>query len=208
MHPIPEQSTASNQSGTVKSRSLGARRGVALDSLRGASYGFSDGGRLALTAGAFLKGRKDRLAHIVYLNTSLQPVGEVALQENSPNQYEITSTMMATIDLSRIAHARSGDKGNHANIGVIAYTAAGYDFLRQTLSAERVAEYFAGLHPTNVVRYELPKIAALNFVLYDVLAGGASQSLRIDTQGKLLSTAIGELQLPEPENLAAMLRNG
>jgi hypothetical protein len=114
----------------------------------------------------------------------------------------------ATINLGQIAHARSGDKGNHANIGVIAYTAAGYDYLCQALTADRVAEYFAGLKPTKVVRYELPKIYALNFVLYDVLAGGASQSLRIDTQGKLLSTAIAELELPEPGNLPEMLRNG
>lgn len=113
---------------------------------------------------------------------------------------------MATIELSRIAHTRSGDKGNHANVGVIAYTAAGYEYLYQALSAERVAEFFAGLQPSQVLRYELPRIAALNFVLYDVLSGGASQSLRIDTQGKLLSTAIGELLLPAPENLAAMLR--
>ncbi|HET6884158.1 MAG TPA: hypothetical protein VFI31_28645 [Pirellulales bacterium] len=117
-------------------------------------------------------------------------------------------TSSATIELSQIAHARSGDKGNHANIGVIAYTTAGYDFLQQNLTAERLAEYFAGLQPTRVVRYELPKIHALNFVLYDVLAGGASQSLRIDTQGKLLSTAIAELKLPKPENLSAMLRGG
>jgi hypothetical protein len=111
------------------------------------------------------------------------------------------------IELSQIAHARSGDKGNHANIGVIAYTATGYEFLRRELTADLVVEYFAGLHPTGVKRYELPKIFALNFVLYNVLAGGASQSLRIDTQGKLLSTAIGELKLPEPDNLPQMLRN-
>lgn len=109
-------------------------------------------------------------------------------------------------ELRRIAHARSGDKGNHANIGVIAYTPAGYDFLRQALSADRVAEYFAGLRPSRVSRYELPKTLALNFVLFEVLAGGASLSLRIDTQGKLLSTAIGDLLLPEPANLAEMLR--
>jgi hypothetical protein len=115
--------------------------------------------------------------------------------------------LLRVIRLGQIAHARSGDKGNHANVGVIAYTAAGYDFLRQTLTAERVADYFVGLRPTQVKRYELPLIFALNFVLYDVLAGGASQSLRIDTQGKLLSTAIGELKLPEPDNLAEMLRN-
>lgn len=114
---------------------------------------------------------------------------------------------MSTIKLHEIAHARSGDKGNHANIGVIAYTAVGYDFLLGALTADRVAEHFAGLRPRQVSRFEMPRIFALNFVLYDVLAGGASQSLRIDTQGKLLSTAIGELDLPRPEALAAMLRN-
>lgn len=113
---------------------------------------------------------------------------------------------MATVKLSQVAHSRGGDKGNHANIGVVAYTSAGYGFLRQALTADRVADFFAGLEPSRVERFELPGIEALNFVLYDVLAGGASQSLRIDTQGKLLSTAIGELELPEPEHLAAMLR--
>jgi hypothetical protein len=103
-----------------------------------------------------------------------------------------------TIPLSQIAHARSGDKGNHANIGVIAYTPAGYEYLRKTLTAERVAEYFAGLGLSRVERFELPRLWALNFLLYDALAGGASRSLRIDTQGKLLSTAIADLQLPVP----------
>ena len=113
---------------------------------------------------------------------------------------------MPNIKLNQIAHSRSGDKGNHANIGVIAYTPEGYDYLRQILTADRVAQFFAGLDPSRVERFELPRIEALNFVLYDVLAGGASQSLRIDTQGKLLSTAIGVLELPQPQNLAAMLR--
>lgn len=113
---------------------------------------------------------------------------------------------MKTITLGRVAHARSGDKGNHANIGVIAYSQAGYEFLRDALTAQRVADYFAGLRPSRVLRYELPRLWALNFVLYDALAGGASQSLRLDTQGKLLSTAIEELELPEPERLEAMLR--
>lgn len=113
---------------------------------------------------------------------------------------------MKTIALRRVAHARSGDKGNHANIGVIAYSQAGYEFLREALTAEKVADYFAGLGPSRVVRYELPRIWALNFVLYDALAGGASQSLRLDTQGKLLSTAIEELALPEPAGLENMLR--
>ncbi|HEX4148977.1 MAG TPA: hypothetical protein VHY20_08315 [Pirellulales bacterium] len=108
--------------------------------------------------------------------------------------------------LARIAHARSGDKGNHANIGVIAYTPEGYEYLARELTPYRVAQHFAGLAPRRVVRYELPNLWALNFVLYDALAGGASRSLRIDTQGKLLATAIGELLLPEPPKLAAMVR--
>jgi hypothetical protein len=92
--------------------------------------------------------------------------------------------------LSEIAHGRSGDKGNHANIAIIAYTTAGYDWLRQNLTADAVREYFANLNPTRVVRYEAPNLLALNFVLYDVLAGGASRSLRSDTQGKTLALAL------------------
>jgi hypothetical protein len=110
------------------------------------------------------------------------------------------------IPLGQIAHARSGDKGNHANIGVIAYTPAGYAWLVRELTAERVAKFFAGLGASRVERFELPRLGALNFLLYDALAGGASLSLRIDTQGKLLSTAIAELPLPRPDNVEAMLR--
>ncbi len=108
------------------------------------------------------------------------------------------------ITLGQIAHSRSGDKGNHANIGVVAYTDAGFEWLRAELTAERVAEFFHGLGATRVERFELPRVQALNFLLYNALAGGASQSLRIDTQGKLLGTAILDLALPAPENLAEM----
>ncbi|MEQ8791246.1 MAG: hypothetical protein RIC55_33600 [Pirellulaceae bacterium] len=110
-----------------------------------------------------------------------------------------------TITLGQIASARSGDKGNHANLGVVAYTAAGYEHLLQVLTEERVAEFFAGLGATRVERFELPKVGALNFLLYNALAGGASRSLRIDTQGKLLGTAALEMELPRPANLDAML---
>jgi len=113
-----------------------------------------------------------------------------------------------TITLGQIATARSGDKGNHANLAVVAHSQAGFEFLRTHLSAQRIAEYFAGLHPGGVERYELPNVAALNFVLGDVLAGGASQSPRIDTQGKLLGTAVLELELPCPENLEEMTHSG
>ena len=109
------------------------------------------------------------------------------------------------IRLEQIAHARSGDKGNHANIGVVAYSPAGFKHLRLHLTAERVAEFFAKLGGTRVERFELPKIWALNFVLYNALAGGASQSLRIDSQGKLLGTAILDLPLPPPDDLSLLL---
>jgi hypothetical protein len=99
--------------------------------------------------------------------------------------------------LSEIAHARSGDKGRHANIGVVANDAAAFDILKRQLTAQRVQEFFRGLCVSRVERFELPRIGALNFVLYNALAGGASQSLRIDTQGKLLGTAILELELPD-----------
>lgn len=99
--------------------------------------------------------------------------------------------------LSKLAHARSGDKGNHANIGVVAIDASAYGLLQRHLTAQRVQEFFRGLGVSRVERFELPRIGALNFVLYNALAGGASQSLRIDTQGKLLGTAILELELPD-----------
>jgi hypothetical protein len=110
------------------------------------------------------------------------------------------------ITLGEIAHARSGDKGNHANIGVMAYSWAGFDYLRDVLTSRRVAEYFAALGPTGVERFELPRLSSFNFLLYNALGGGASQSLRNDTQGKLHGTSILELELPRPANLDIMLR--
>lgn len=110
------------------------------------------------------------------------------------------SLLMSSIPLGRIAQARSGDKGNHANIGVVAYTPAGYKHLVAELTAEKVQTFFSGLGVTRVERFELPRIGALNFILYNALAGGASQSLRLDTQGKLLGTAILELELPPLES--------
>jgi hypothetical protein len=115
-------------------------------------------------------------------------------------------TRQSVIRLSTIAHGRSGDKGNHANIAIIAYTPAGYAWLRDHLTADVVRDYFASLGPSRVVRYEAANLLAVNFLLYDVLAGGASQSLRIDTQGKTLALALLQLSIPQPDNYAAMLR--
>ncbi len=124
------------------------------------------------------------------------------------------------IRLKQVAHARSGDKGNHANIGVVAYTAEGYAFLGRELTAGRVAAWARGLWPEpgaggparageaegprRVERYSLPGIRAYNFVLRDVLGGGASDSPRTDTQGKVLATALLELGLPDPPDPRAL----
>src|SRR5438034_6713898 len=115
-------------------------------------------------------------------------------------------TAPVCIPLSTIAHGRSGDKGNHANVAVLAYTAAGYAWLRDQLTADRVQTYFAPLGPSRVVRYEAPNLQALNFMLYDVLAGGASRSLRIDSQGKTLALALLQMPIEAPANFASMLR--
>jgi hypothetical protein len=100
--------------------------------------------------------------------------------------------------LRDFASARSGDKGSHANIGVVANDQAGHSHLVQHLTTDVVQQYFQSLGVSRVERFELPKVLALNFLLYDALAGGASRSLRIDTQGKLLGTAILDLELPAP----------
>jgi hypothetical protein len=113
-------------------------------------------------------------------------------------------TAPRTIRLGEIAFARSGDKGNHANIGVVAYSAAGYEFLARELTTDRVDAHFPSLGQDRIERYELPRVWALNFVLYNALAGGASRSLRTDTQGKLLGTEILELELPRPEDVVEM----
>ncbi len=108
--------------------------------------------------------------------------------------------------LADIAHGRSGDKGNHANVAVLAYTPGGFAWMREHLTAEAVQRYFAPLGPSRVVRYEAPNLLALNFLLHDVLAGGASRSLRADTQGKTLALALLRMPLPRPENFHAMTR--
>ena len=114
--------------------------------------------------------------------------------------------MTTNILLSAIAHGRSGDKGNHANIAVIAYTPSGYAWLREHLTAECVRDYFLSMGPTQVQRYEAPNVLGLNFVLHDILAGGASRSLRIDPQGKTLALALLRMPLERPENYQEMTR--
>lgn len=104
--------------------------------------------------------------------------------------------------LRQIAYARSGDKGNNSNIGVIAYTEAGYEFLQKYLTSQKVECFFKPLGIESVTRYELPNLIALNFILKGALGGGGSRSLRIDSQGKALGQAI--LEMP----LNVLIKNG
>lgn len=108
--------------------------------------------------------------------------------------------------LSTIAHGRSGDKGNHANVAIIAFTEAGFAWLREHLTSDVVAEYFAPLKPSKVERFEAANLLAFNFLLHDVLAGGASRSLRSDTQGKTLALALLQKPVDLPPNLADLQR--
>src|SRR5262245_32576418 len=103
-----------------------------------------------------------------------------------------------TVRLGDLAHARSGDKGNRANVGVVADDPAAYAWLKEHLTAEAVADYLRPLGGRPVRRYELPNIRAFNFVIDHALGGGASRSLRLDSQGKALGVALLELRLPAP----------
>jgi len=118
-----------------------------------------------------------------------------------------TTDVSEMIRLGDIAHGRSGDKGDHANVAIIAYADSGYAWLRDYLTADRVRVYFSPLGPSKVERFLAPNLLAVNFLLYNVLAGGASKSLRLDTQGKTLALALLEMAIERPENYADMIRN-
>lgn len=102
---------------------------------------------------------------------------------------------MSMTPLREIAHARSGDKGSGANVGVIAYTPAGYELLRRLLTPAVVETYFKPMGVGVVRRYEMANLGALNFILPGVLGGASGRSLRIDAQGKALGQALLELEL-------------
>jgi hypothetical protein len=91
------------------------------------------------------------------------------------------------VPLYRLAHARSGDKGNRSNIALVCRDPRFYSTIAEQITAERVAAHFAARLPRQVTRYELPKLAAFNFVLDDVLEGGVNASLGLDGHGKALS---------------------
>lgn len=92
-----------------------------------------------------------------------------------------------SLPLYKLAHARTGDKGSRSNISVIAYQRKDYEKLQKVLTAEKVKEHFGFRNPSSVIRYELPKLMAFNFVIDDLLDGGVNLSLNLDSHGKSLS---------------------
>lgn len=99
------------------------------------------------------------------------------------------------IQLAKIAHARSGDKGDTANVGLIALRDEFYPLLIREVTAERVKEHFKGICHGNVDRFELPNLGALNFLLHESLGGGGTLSLMTDAQGKTFSTALLRMEI-------------
>lgn len=115
---------------------------------------------------------------------------------------------MPRIQLLRLAHARSGDKGDTANVGVIALRPEFYPLLVEELTPERVKEHFRGICHGAVERFELPNLHALNFLLHNALGGGGTVSLKTDAQGKTLSTAMLRMEIEVPEAIASLVDAG
>jgi len=103
------------------------------------------------------------------------------------------------IKLIDIAHGRSGDKGDAANVGIIAYDDKGFEIITKYLTAEQVKKHFTGICFGAVERYELPNLKALNFILHNTLGGGGTVSLKLDAQGKTLAAALLRMEI-EIEN--------
>lgn len=108
---------------------------------------------------------------------------------------------MPVVPLARIADARSGDKGEGSNIGVLAKSQAAYDFLREQLTTERVAAHTREINAGPVTRYEADNLQVLNFILADSLGGGGSASLRTDAQGKTHGLALLRMRLDVPQDV-------
>jgi hypothetical protein len=112
---------------------------------------------------------------------------------------------MANVQLITLAHARSGDKGDTANIGLIATRPEFYPLLVEHVTPERVKQHFKGICQGDVERFELPNLGALNFLLHHALGGGGTISLRMDAQGKTLSTALLRMRIDIDDDTATQL---
>jgi hypothetical protein len=109
------------------------------------------------------------------------------------------------IELLKLAHARSGDKGDTANVGVIALKDEFYPLLVREVTAERVKKHFGEMVKGDVERFELPNLGALNFLLHESLGGGGTLSLMTDAQGKTFSTALLRMKIEVPDEEAKNL---
>lgn len=109
---------------------------------------------------------------------------------------------MARVKLLKLAHARSGDKGDTANVGLIAYRAEYYPLLTEQVTAERVKEHFKGICFGEVERFEVPNLHALNFLLHESLDGGGTLSLKTDAQGKTYGAALLRMEIEVDDKLA------
>lgn len=107
------------------------------------------------------------------------------------------------VRLLDIAHARSGDKGDTANVGLIARQPGWYPVIEKYVTRDRVAAHFRGMITGEVVRFELPNLKALNFLLHGALDGGGTLSLKTDAQGKVYSTALLRMKIDVPDAEAA-----
>src|SRR5688500_1478044 len=109
------------------------------------------------------------------------------------------------IQLTQLAHARSGDKGDTANVGLIALREEYYPILVRDVSADRVKQHFEGMFKGSVERFELPNLGALNFLLHESLGGGGTLSLMTDAQGKTFSTGLLRMKIETPDEEATRL---
>ena len=105
------------------------------------------------------------------------------------------------IKLSDICHARSGDKGDGSNVGIRANTPALYEFLKEKLTTDVVKSFFKEICKGKVVRYEIPNLQSLNFILHDSLGGGGTDTLITDAQGKVHGLALLHMEIDVPDNL-------
>ncbi len=110
------------------------------------------------------------------------------------------------VRLERLAHARSGDKGDGSNVGLIAQSAAAYEVLLREVTPERVKAHFAEVCHGPVERFEVPNLLALNFILHDSLGGGGTESLKTDAQGKTHGQGLLQMEIEVPAGLTAELR--
>ncbi len=129
----------------------------------------------------------------------------VAARKKTTKRRKVTKKKRAAtkmVPLVKMAHARSGDKGDTANVGLIALKPEYYPLMVRHVTASRVARHFRGIVEGGVERYELPNLQALNFLLHGALGGGGTLSLKTDAQGKVFSTALLRMEIPVPRSMS------